>query len=638
MEDALRSKLYSLGIEASYMLSTHSDSYLVYEHVGKFLFDEINKYQGISLLNIYVIDERNEVLQQEVICDSYGIMQGYDVIPANSYDVDTIEAGYIQKELSNLFYITFPLSHNNQLVGMVELRSNHRIDDDFLEFFSQLCKAMTVGIYNRLLSRRGVLKQRTIDMINDVTKNIHIITDTDELVVTFARLIAKHMQFDRVSLFLYGEDNKIIPVKCIDMNGKELKINHIPEIPDLQDKPVPLSGLSGYWFPLFTNARRVGAVLFDNIYSAVSFPVWNNDVLLSLCNQFTIAIENIELFKNITNTARRDKLTNLYNRAYLDEMLDELEKELPLSIIMGDANGLKLTNDVFGHLEGDRLLLTVANILKANTPSNAVIARWGGDEFLIVLPGIEYNMAGYLCKKLQIACEKDRSCAVPVSISLGYGTKASENDDIFTVLKKAEEMMYYNKQIEREQFNDNFLDTIKSFLEEHCDEGKEHINALTNLAFKFGMIIGLSDYERKNLQSLCLFHDIGKIGIPEELIKKETALTVKEWEVIKKHSSLGSRIAHTSFDINLIEEEILCHHERWDGTGYPNGKRSMDIPKLSRIFAIIEAYVVMTQGRPYKKACTHEEAIHEIGAKAGSQFDPALAKLFIKAFKVGIGS
>lgn len=636
MEDTLTKDLLSVGIQAASMLSTDEDNFLVYEHVGNYLYNELSKLNQIYLINLYVIDERGEFFQQEVTCDQYGLMQGYDVIPVEHFIDLSITTEEIKTESNELIYTTIPLAYKNKAIGILELHS-HDLTETFIEGLKKLCTALALGVNNRLLTIGNLLQKQSIDMITDVTKSLNIITEVDDLILSFSRTIVNYMLFDRVTIFLYGDKNEIISGRCIDYKGQELSVKYFPQLPDIDDKPTLLSGLSGCWFPLSTSTKKVGVVLFDNIYSSGPFPEWNNDILLTLCNQFAIAVENIYLFKRVQHTARRDKLTNLYNRAYLEEMMDELSSHMPVSIIIGDVNGLKVTNDVFGHLEGDKILLEISNILQSICAQDAIIARWGGDEFLAILPNTGNEAAGITCNNIQNACEKETSHVIPISITLGYETRVTDKDDMVTVLKKAEDMMYYNKQIEREQFNANFVESIKSRLINHCDEGKAHIDALMNLAFKFGIILGLSEYERKNLNTLCLFHDIGKIVIDEDILKTDRELTSQEWEIITKHSTMGSRIAHTFPELKLIEDEILCHHEHWDGTGYPNGKRTLEIPKLSRIFAIFDAYAVMTQGRPYQKAYTHEAAIKEIEAKAGIQFDPSLARLFVKSFKDGIG-
>lgn len=631
--------LLEVGINAAYMLSTDEDHFLVYEHIGQYLYQELKQY-SIEFIDIYVIDEKGHYFQSEVVCDIYGPRQGYDVIWVSQY-LEKLEGNdEIAQIWSGFSYFTkVPLKFNDQVIGIIDFHHTNALGNTIVESIRTLAMSLSVGIHDRLLSRKYRLQRKSIDMFTDVASHIQALNDVDELTTTFTRLIATHMLFDRVTVFLYDEHGKVYLVRCMNYKGEKLEVTSIPSLPTLDKKPVPLTELCGCWFPLYTNSRTIGVALFDNIYSSYRFPEWDSDVLLSLCNQFAFAVENINLFRSIQHVAQRDKLTSLYNRAYFEEIITQLNSHdyLPLSLIIGDVNGLKITNDVFGHLEGDNLLTSIAEILKSSCRPDDIIARWGGDEYIILLPRTDYETTGQICQNIQKACRKSKATAVQLSISLGYDTKTREDEDILLILKKAEDMMYYNKQIDREQFKRNFVDSVKNFLEERCDENPEHFDMLIDLANKFGIVLGLSEHEKASLKYLSYFHDVGKISINESLLKKQDLLSFEDWDSIKKHPSIGARIAQSSLDLSYIAEDILCHHERWDGKGYPQGKKGLEIPKLARIFAILDAYAVMVQGRPYKPAISHEEAVKRLEEGAASQFDPNLVDVFCRTFRDSIG-
>jgi HD-GYP domain-containing protein (c-di-GMP phosphodiesterase class II) len=126
-----------------------------------------------------------------------------------------------------------------------------------------------------------------------------------------------------------------------------------------------------------------------------------------------------------------------------------------------------------------------------------------------------------------------------------------------------------------------------------------------------------------------MLHDIGKIGIDNSILNKPGKLSKNEWEIMKKHSEIGYRIAMSSPELEPIAEYILAHHERWDGNGYPQGLKGEEIPLLSRILAVVDSYDAMTEDRVYRKAMTHQAAIEEIKKNAGTQFDPNIAQIFI---------
>jgi HD-GYP domain-containing protein (c-di-GMP phosphodiesterase class II) len=149
---------------------------------------------------------------------------------------------------------------------------------------------------------------------------------------------------------------------------------------------------------------------------------------------------------------------------------------------------------------------------------------------------------------------------------------------------------------------------------------------------RFNEKLGLQPQESERLQLLAATHDIGKLGIRTHIIHKPGALTPEEWSVMKAHSEIGYRIARSFRELESIAEEIRCHHEKWDGSGYPDGKKGGEIPLLSQILAIVDAYDVMTHDRAYKKAISHDDAISELKKCSGSHFSPRITRLFLEIF------
>ncbi|MGB9857509.1 MAG: diguanylate cyclase domain-containing protein [Dictyoglomaceae bacterium] len=352
----------------------------------------------------------------------------------------------------------------------------------------------------------------------------------------------------------------------------------------------------------------------------------------------------VELIQEITEKKRmedeikylsfHDKLTGLYNRAFFEEELIRLntKRQLPLSIIMGDLNGLKLVNDTFGHKEGDNLLIAISKVLRKSCRKEDIIARWGGDEFVILLPKTDKFTSQRICERIKRNCEnhnKLNNHPIQLSISLGSATKENENENIEEILKLAEDRMYRNKLIEGKTFRDSVLSSLKNFLWEISFESKSHEERIKELSLRMADFLYLSDIEREELILLSYFHDIGEITIPKEILKKPYELSPEEWNEIKTHPEVGYRIAEASYELAHIAEKILAHHEWWNGSGYPQGLKGEEIPLVSRIFSIVDAYEVIMSGRPYKKAKTKEEAIEEIKRCSGTQFDPKLVDAFI---------
>lgn len=330
-----------------------------------------------------------------------------------------------------------------------------------------------------------------------------------------------------------------------------------------------------------------------------------------------------------------DALTSLYNRAFFDESLHRLDtyRQLPISIVMADINGLKLVNDAFGHSIGDLLLIKTAEVLKSVCRSEDIVCRLGGDEFAIIFPSTHEEVAEGICIRIKNACMKTEDLPIPLSISLGVATKGSMEENIHQIIKLAEERMYRNKLLDSKSSRSSIIASLQKTLREKTHETEEHSNRMQELALLMGSALGLSRSNMDELVLLAALHDLGKVAIPDHILLKREGLTNDEWESIKKHPEIGHRIAQATPDLVPIAEKILAHHERWDGRGYPQGLKAEEIPLIARIISIVDAYDVMTNGRPYKKALKPSEALQELKACAGSQFDPKLVEIFIALLK-----
>ncbi len=325
-----------------------------------------------------------------------------------------------------------------------------------------------------------------------------------------------------------------------------------------------------------------------------------------------------------------DKLTGIHNRAFFEEQLALLDKPeyLPLSLIMGDVNGLKLVNDALGHLHGDKLLVEVASRIQATCRQNDIVARWGGDEFLVLLPRTQENIATNISERIRISVEGWELEGIQVSISLGTATKETMSENMDDVLSRAEERMYRNKLLQQHSNRNAIISTLVKTLQSKSYETEEHARHLRDLAAAVGKKLALPSNEIDELELLATLHDIGKVSIPDHILKKATALSSDEWEVMKKHSEVGFRIAKATPELVPIAEGILAHHERWDGKGYPLGLGGEEIPLIARIISIANAYYVMIEGRPYKEKISPKEAISELKRCSGTLFDPQLVEVF----------
>lgn len=327
-----------------------------------------------------------------------------------------------------------------------------------------------------------------------------------------------------------------------------------------------------------------------------------------------------------------DYLTGLYNRAFFEEELARLDdqRNLPLSIVLGDVNGLKMINDTYGHERGDELLIKIASVLKQCFRKSDIVSRWGGDEFIILLPLTDYSIAEKIAGRIEKTCSQYSSEDMPLSISLGISTKVGQDESTQEILKAAEDKMYANKMSDEKATHRSMISSLEKSLDRKDYETEEHVKRMEELALLLGKDLKLSQTELNELVMLSALHDIGKIAVADSIILKPGKLSPEEWELVKKHPEVGYRIAKSSVDLAAIADAILTHHENWDGSGYPEGLKSTEIPLISRIISIVDAFDAMTNDRPYRKAFTREQAIAEIRRYSGIKYDPELVEVFIK--------
>ncbi len=344
--------------------------------------------------------------------------------------------------------------------------------------------------------------------------------------------------------------------------------------------------------------------------------------------------------KEILYLSYHDSLTGLYNRRFFEEEIKRLdtERQLPLAIIIGDINGLKLTNDVFGHESGDKLILSVVDNIITSCRYEDIIARWGGDEFIILLPRTNEKEVLKISSRIKLKCTNIEDDIIKSYISLGYAVKEVSDENLLNIIRKAEDSMYKQKLLESRSLRGSIIDSIKKTIYKKSHESEENLERLKTITKKIGLAMDLSEKELYELELLSMLRDIGKIGIKNSIINKSDILTEDEWTEIRKHPEIGCRIAQSSPELAQIADYILAHHERWDGNGYPRGLKGTNIPLLSRILSVADAYDSMISSKPYKSVMDEISAVKEIQKNSGIQFDPEIVKYFIEIMKEKIES
>ncbi|MFH5836232.1 PAS domain S-box protein [Proteiniclasticum sp. C24MP] len=338
-----------------------------------------------------------------------------------------------------------------------------------------------------------------------------------------------------------------------------------------------------------------------------------------------------EEMKNIEDLSYRDALTGLFNRRYLNEAVKSISDilSLPLTVMVVDVNGLKLTNDAFGHATGDKLLKEVATIIKEVTRQEDVVCRTGGDEFILLLPNSDRAQAKALKDRIVSLASKTKVDSLSVSLAIGYSVMRRAEEDFDDVFTEADNNMYRNKLRYGQTIKRKTIDKLLNKLNRKNHEMFQHNREVTEYAEKLGMAMGLKENVIEDLRLAARLHDIGKVMVSKDILQKAGKLTDKEISQIRKHSEIGYQLLKEVDDYKHLAEIVLSHHEWYNGNGYPRKLKGEEIPLLSRIIAVADSYETMTGIRGYRTSITKEEAVAELKSCAGTQFDPVIVDLFV---------
>jgi diguanylate cyclase len=326
-----------------------------------------------------------------------------------------------------------------------------------------------------------------------------------------------------------------------------------------------------------------------------------------------------------------DHLTGLYNRRFFEQELKNLDttKNLPLSVIMCDVNGLKLINDSFGHDSGDTLLKKAAKTIKKVCPEEGIVARIGGDEFVLLLPKTSARESVEIANQIKELASKEKVANIELSISYGYDTKTDDNQSIVEIIANAENHMYRHKLYERSSIRSKTIDLIMNALFEKSKREAAHSKRVSSICQSIAFEMKMDVDAVNQMKIAGLIHDIGKIGVDESILNKPGSLTIEERSHIEKHPEIGWRLLSSTNEFSKLAQFVLNHHERWDGCGYPNGLKGEEIQIEARIIAVADAYDAMTSERSYRKALSKKESIKELMKCSGTHFDPEIVTVFV---------
>ncbi|MCJ7792059.1 MAG: diguanylate cyclase [Dehalococcoidia bacterium] len=419
------------------------------------------------------------------------------------------------------------------------------------------------------------------------------------------------------------------------------------------------------YLPLIVTDRNIGSLVLasrkPNAYSSRQIKLLEKVAL-----QIAAPIENAQLYAQLEQKSRIDGLTGLFNRRHFEERLNEEVSRHSrygnmFSIFMIDLDNFKAYNDTYGHPAGDILLGQIGKIIKSSVRNVDHAFRYGGDEFVVILPQTARDDAYVVAERVrgQIAVEMEKK-AITVTCSIGLASYPTDGAVANELVDAADNALYHAKRT-----GGNRIILSSKILSEPLDDGgipgidtrRDSLSAVYALvsavetrdpytyghskkvktyAVALAEAVGLSPDEVSKLSTAALLHDIGKIGIPDNVLNKKGKLNGENWEAIKAHPRLGANIVSSIPNLVPCASSILHHHERWDGGGYPEGLKGEEIPLGARILAIADSFEAMTSPRPYRPAWSLEEVVKELRQGAGTQFDPKLVEVFIGIIEAGL--
>jgi diguanylate cyclase (GGDEF)-like protein len=404
--------------------------------------------------------------------------------------------------------------------------------------------------------------------------------------------------------------------------------------------------------PIVVNKETLGCLV---LYSAQTRRFKDDTVRFGteLAEHAAHAIDRARLFRQLRVRAETDGLTTLLNHRAAFETLDrELRRAREdggsVGVIVVDLDDFKLFNDTHGHLVGDRVLVEVSSVLKQTVRRGDHVARYGGDEFLVILPGANplavKTIAQEIVAHMHEATVNVDGLHLPIRCSVGVANFPRDARTRPELIAFADSSMYAAKELGGGQVGSihrgtrslevstlGALSGLVRAVDRKDRYTKDHSDLVAEYSVRFGKAMGLPSQKLEALELAGQLHDVGKIAVPDSILRKPGHLTPDEEGMIRQHVVFSELMIKGVPHLNDVLDGVGHHHERWDGLGYPYGKSGVQIPLLGRILAFADALAAMTYDRPYRKGRSLQQAVEEIRKGAGTQFDPDLVEPFIAA-------
>ncbi|WP_426350133.1 diguanylate cyclase [Alloiococcus sp. CFN-8] len=528
--------------------------------------------------------------------------------------------------------------------------------------------------YKEKISQKGAMREYSEKLISCLE-----ISEIGEYVI---EAINKILQPEKVFVFLEQyENNPFKPVARSDDSNEFININltnRHPLVKWLKERVILTSDElceNSYFNSLWSSEKEEISILRLELFAPIklrgqvlgivgvgeksdgtSYHKDDIDNLITIINGAAPAFDNARNYQKAKEQSVTDGLTGLYNHRYFYNFIENkvnYKEFSSIAVVMFDVDYFKFYNDIYGHAAGDAALKSIGKIIKSHITERDVACRYGGEEFAVILMERDekeaFDFAERVRKDVQTFYGFDNNVQPLISLSCGVVAYPFNDLSKNQLLEKADKAMYtakrlgknrtklYEKEMEDKGYigEEEDLMLASMFAIAGAVDLKDkykfvHSENVSRYGVLLGEALGFDEEMIEILRMAGLLHDVGKIGIPNRILCKEGRLTENEMAIMRKHVELSVDIFKHVPALIKVVPAVLCHHERYDGLGYPRGIKGEGIPEEARCLSIVDAYDAMTSNRSYKKAISIDEAIYEIDKNKGTQFDPHMAQVFIK--------